>query len=260
MGNLNYLNIMNTPVNDLSALVNDDNIEVIMADSTIIGKSQVVALKEKQRQVTIVYQTEALKTWWNSLEPIWQDIFLNAIATQSETPNTLELQQIMDLKELEITPDYPITNIEPLTNLMWLERLTINNQGVGDLKPLADKEFLLELNAQNNPISSLDPIESSILLELLNIENTQIKDLGPLSKMDNLVTLNASGTPVKSLKPLSGLMKLENLFVNNTNVRSISPIENIPTLKQLKVYNTKVKKRAVESLQQKRLDLNIIYY
>ena len=78
--------------------------------------------------------------------------------------------------------------------------------------------------------------------------------------MNNLVTINASGTPVKSLKPLSNLQKLENLFVNNTNVRSISPVENIPALRQLKVYNTKVKKRAVESLQQKRLDLNIIYY
>ena len=205
MSNLKYLNIMNTPVNDLSALVNDGNIEVIEADSTTIGKSQVVALKEKQRQVTVVYQTEALKAWWNGLDPIWQAIFRNAIATQSETPNALELQQILDLRELEITPEHPIISIEPLTDLMWLERLTINNQGVSDLKPLANKEFLLELNAQNNPISSLSPIESSTLLELLNIENTQIKDLGPLSKMNNLVTLNASGTIVKSLKPLSNL-------------------------------------------------------
>ena len=260
MSNLKYLNIMNTPVNDLSALVNDGNIEVIEADSTTIGKSQVVALKEKQRQVTVVYQTEALKAWWNGLDPIWQAIFRNAIATQSETPNALELQQILDLRELEITPEHPIISIEPLTDLMWLERLTINNQGVSDLKPLANKEFLLELNAQNNPISSLSPIESSTLLELLNIENTQIKDLGPLSKMNNLVTLNASGTIVKSLKPLSNLQKLENLFVNNTNVRSISPVENMPSLKQLKVYNTKVKKRAVDQLQEKRLDLNIIYY
>ena len=260
MSNLKYLNIMNTPVNDLSALVNDGNIEVIEADSTTIGKSQVVALKEKQRQVTVVYQTEALKAWWNGLDPIWQAIFRNAIATQSETPNALELQQILDLRELEITPELPIISIEPLTDLMWLERLTINNQGVSDLKPLANKEFLLELNAQNNPISSLSPIESSTLLELLNIENTQIKDLGPLSKMNNLVTLNASGTIVKSLKPLSNLQKLENLFVNNTNVRSISPVENMPSLKQLKVYNTKVKKRAVDQLQEKRLDLNIIYY
>ena len=260
MSNLKYLNIMNTPVNDLSALVNDGNIEVIEADSTTIGKSQVVALKEKQRQVTVVYQTEALKAWWTGLDPIWQAIFRNAIATQSETPNALELQQILDLRELEITPEHPIISIEPLTDLMWLERLTINNQGVSDLKPLANKEFLLELNAQNNPISSLSPIESSTLLELLNIENTQIKDLGPLSKMNNLVTLNASGTIVKSLKPLSNLQKLENLFVNNTNVRSISPVENMPSLKQLKVYNTKVKKRAVDQLQEKRLDLNIIYY
>ena len=260
MSNLKYLNIMNTPVKDLSALVNDGNIEVIEADSTTIGKSQVVALKEKQRQVTVVYQTEALKVWWNGLDPIWQAIFRNAIATQSETPNAMELQQILDLREIEITPELPIISIEPLTDLMWLERLTINNQGVSDLKPLANKEFLLELNAQNNPISSLSPIESSTLLELLNIENTQIKDLGPLSKMNNLVTLNASGTIVKSLKPLSNLQKLENLFVNNTNVRSISPVENMPSLKQLKVYNTKVKKRAVDQLQEKRLDLNIIYY
>ena len=260
MSNLKYLNIMNTPVKDLSALVNDGNIEVIEADSTTIGKSQVVALKESQRQVTVVYQTEALQAWWNGLDPIWQAIFRNAIGTQSETPNALELQQIVDLRELEITPELPIISIEPLTDLMWLERLTINNQGVSDLKPLANKEFLLELNAQNNPIGSLSPIESSTLLELLNIENTQIKDLGPLSKMNNLVTLNASGTVIKSLKPLSNLQKLENLFVNNTNVRSISPVENMPSLKQLKIYNTKVKKRAVDQLQEKRLDLNIIYY
>ncbi len=260
MGNLRYLNIMNTPVTDLSALSNDDRIEVINADSTAIDKSQVVALKESQRQVIVVYQTEALKTWWNGLNPIWQAIFRNAIATPSEMPDALELQQIADLRELEITPEFPIISIEPLTSLIWLERLTINNQSVSDLKPLANKEFLLELNVQNNPVGSLKPIEESTLLELLNIENTQVDDLGPLSKMNNLVTLNASGTPVKSLKPLSGLQKLENLFVNNTSVRSISPVENIPTLKQLKVYNTRVKKRAVESLQQKRLDLNIIYY
>ncbi len=260
MSSLKYLNIMNTLVNDLSVLVNDSNIEVIDADSTTIGKTQVVALKENQRQVTVVYQTQALTEWWNGLDPIWQAIFRNAIATQSETPNALELQRIMDLRELEITSEFPIITIEPLIGLMWLERLTINNQGVSDLMPLTDKEFLLELNAQNNPISNLSPIESSTLLELLNIENTQIKDLSPLSKMNNLVTLNASGTPVKSLKPLSNLQKLENLFVNNTNVRSISPVENIPSLKQLKVYNTKVKKRAVDQLQEKRLDLNIIYY
>ena len=260
MGNLRYLNIMNTPVNDFSPLMNDNNLEVIYADSTNINPSQIIVLKESQRQVHVIYQTEALTTWWNILDPIWQAIFRNAFGIQDEIPNDLDLQRIVDLQELEIGMEFPIISLEPLKNFLWLERLTINGQSVRDIAPLENKWYLVELNVQNNPISSLKPIEGSTMLELLNIENTQISDLGPLSKMNNLVTLNASGTAVKSLKPLSGLQKLENLFVNNTDVRSLSPIEDIPTLKQLKVYNTKVKARAIEKLQEKRLDLNIIYY
>ena len=260
MTSLRFLNIMNTPITDLTPLLGDNNIAVILADSTAINKQNVINLKESQRQVTVVYQTEKLQSWWDGIDEIWKVILRNHVGCQSEMPDALELQRILDLREIEILPETPIVALNPLTDFLWLERLTINNQGVHDLKPLENKAYLVELNAQNNPIGSLSPIEGSTMLELLNIENTQISDLGPLSKMNNLVTLNASGTPVKSLKPLSGLQKLENLFVNNTNVRSLSPVENIAALKQLKVYNTKVKARDIEKLQQKRLDLNIIYY
>lgn len=260
MASLRVLNIMNTPVTDLTPLLNDNHLELVEADSTAVTPQSVRNLKEAQRQVTVVYQTEALQNWWNGTDEIWKIIFRNHIGCQTEIPNVVELQKIMDLREIEVGPETSIISLEPLTDLVWLERLTINNHGVHDLSPLSNKEFLVELNVQNNPIGSLKPIEGSTMLQLLNIENTQVSDFGPLSKMNELITINASGTPVKSLKPLSGLLKLENLFVNNTNVRSISPVENIPSLKQLKVYNTKVRARDVEKLQQKRLDLNIIYY
>ena len=259
MNNLKFLNIRNTPIVNLTPLVNDNSIETILADSTITRKN-VIDLKESQRQVTVVYQTKQLQEWWEGIDPIWQAIFRTHINCQAETPNALELQKIVDLRELVIPSEMPIVSLAPLQDFIWLERLTINNQAIHDLTPLSDKKYLLELNAENNPISSLSPIEGSTMLESLNLENTQIKDLGSLSKMNNLVTLNASGTPVKSLKPLSGLQRLENLFVNNTNVKSLSPVEDIASLKQLKVYNTKVRARDVEKLQQKRLDLNIIYY
>ena len=260
MVSLRHLNIMNTPVTDLSPLLTDNRIELVEADSTAISRQNVRHLKEAQRQVTVVYQTEALQNWWNGTDEIWKIIFRNHVGCHTEMPNAIELQKIMDLREIEVGPETSIVTLEPLAGLTWLERLTVNNQSIHDLNPLKDKEFLVELNVQNNPISSLSPIEGSTMLQLLNIENTQVNDFGPLSKMNELVTINASGTPVKSLKPLSGLLKLENLFVNNTNVRSISPVENIPSLRQLKVYNTRVRARDVEKLQQKRLDLNIIYY
>jgi len=260
MTNLRMLDISNTPVADLTPLVNDKSIEVIVADSTIIGQAQVIALKESRRRVHVIYQTGPLTVWWEGLDSIWQAIFRDALGIHDEMPSALDLQRVLDVQTLEIGSEFPISSIEPLANCMWLERLTINNQSVRDITPLANKDYLVELNMQNNPISSLKPIENSTMLELLNIENTQINDLGPLSKMNNLVTLNAGGTSVKSLKPLSNLQRLENLFVNNTNVRSLSPVEGITSLKQLKVYNTKVRAREIEKLQQKRLDLNIIYY
>ena len=259
MTNLKFLNIQNTPITDLTPLVNDNSIETILADSTITKKN-VMDLKESQRQVTVIYQTKQLQEWWNGIDPLWQDIFREHINCQNDFPNAFELQKIVDLREMVISMETPITSLDPIQDFIWLERLTINNQAVHDLTPLTNKKYLLELNAENNPISSLSPIEGSTMLELLNVENTQIKELGPLAKMNNLVTLNAGGTPVKSLKPLSGLQKLENLFVNNTNVKSLSPVEDIASLKQLKVYNTKVRARDIEKLQQKRLDLNIIYY
>jgi Leucine-rich repeat (LRR) protein len=260
MTNLKYLDISGTPIYDLTPLSNDDNISIIMAENTPITQQNVIDLKEKQRQVIVIYQTQNLEEWWNNLDDIWKAIFKEQIALEDNTPDEIELQQIIDLREVTISPEFPIASIEPLNECIWLEKLTIENQSIRDITPLAEKNYLKELNAQNNPISSLKPLENDVQMEYINIENTQISDLGPLSKMINLVTLNAGGTPIKSLKPLQNLINLENLFINNTSVKNLSPIEDLSKLKTLKVYNTKVSTKKIDSLQEKRLDMNIIYY
>lgn len=261
MTHLKVLNIMNTPITNLTPLINDPSISIILADSTNIKKTDVTALKEKQRQVTVVYQTPQLQAWWNGIDQNWKEVFCNHVPYQGEMPNAIQLQQILDLREVNVSSEVQmIQDLQPLTSCMWLEKVSIPNQSIHDIKPLADKEYLVEINLQNNPISDLSPIENDLLLESINIENTQVDELDPLSKMTNLKTLNASGTPLKSLKPLTGLPQLENLFINNTSVKSLSPIEDITTLKQLKVYNTRVKSKTIEKLQEKRLDLNIVYY
>ncbi len=258
MTNLKYIDISDTPIYDLTPLSNDDNISIIIAENTSITQQNVINLKEKQRQVIVIYQN--LEEWWNNLDDIWKAIFKKQIVLEDNDPDEIELQQMIDLREVTISPEFPIASIQPLNECIWLEKLTIENQSIRDITPLADKTYLKELNAQNNPISSLKPLENDVQMEYLNIENTQISDLGPLSKMINLVTLNAGGTPIKSLKPLQDLINLENLFINNTSVKNLSPIENLSKLKTLKVYNTKVSNKKIESLQQKRLDMNIIYY
>ena len=260
MSSLRELNIENTPITDLTPLKTDANLEIVWADSTNIKKHNVVELKGIRKQVTVVYQTEDLMKWWENIDDNWKEIFKAHVSYTATTPTDLQLQQILDLREINIDPEMQIESLNPVADLTWIESFTANNQSIRDLKPLSNKKYLKELNIPNTPIKSLEPIEMDTALVLLNIENTQIDELDPLKNMLNLNTLNASGTPISSLKPLSGLTNLEKLFINNTDVKNLSPIEDLASLKQLKVYNTRVRNKTIEKLQEKRLDLNITYY
>lgn len=257
---LKTLNISNTPIENLEPLINNDHLEVVWADDSGIGKEQAILLKTAQPKVTVVYQTSGLRSWWDMLDASWQSLLKAQITCAEYDPTNLELQQIRDITEFQVERENQIQNLDPLWYFYWLESVNIANQGIRNIEPLANKKYLKELHLQNNPINDLEPLVNDTLITVLNIENTQVSDLSELEKMKHLRTLNASGTGVKSLKPLAKMTELEELFINNTNVNNITPIENIPSLKLLKIYNTKVNKKKIEKLQQKRFDLNIVYY
>lgn len=257
---LKVLNIINTPIENLEPLAENEHLEVIWADHSGVGSEQVRKLKLAQPSVTVVYQSESLRDWWDDLDASWQSLLKSQITCQGYDPTDRELQTIQDITEFHVERENQIQNLNPIWNFHWLESVNIANQGIRDINPLADKIYLKEVMLQNNPISDLTPLYNDTLITFLNIENTQVSDLAKLEKMKHLHTLNASGTGIKSLKPLSKMTELEELFINNTSVKSLSPIEDIPSLKLLKIYNTKVKSRAVNNLQQKRYDLNIVYY
>ena len=257
---LRILNISNTPVTDLTPLANDVHLETILANNTGITTAEVYRLKESLRNVTVIYQTDALAQWWEGLDGYWKNILKEHVNCDDLTPSALELQQMVDLQNLVIEGENAIQTLEPIRNFHWLEKVSLVGQGIRDIKPLANKIYLTELLLQNNPVSDLSPLESDTLVSVLNIENTQVTDLSKLEKMSHLRILNAGGTGIKSLKPLAKMLELEELLINNTNVKNISPIENLPSLKLLKIYNTRVKSKTVTKLQQNRFDLNIVYY
>ena len=257
---LKTININNTPVTDISPLANDVHLETILANNTPVNTPQVYLLKENLRNVTVIYQTEALTNWWEGLDDNWKQIFRDHIGCEDDVPEAVDLQKIIDLQSLVVEGENAIQNLEPIRSFHWLEKVNLIGQGIRDIKPLANKIYLTELLLQNNPISDLSPLATDTLVSVLNIENTQVSDLSGLENMRHLRILNAGGTGIKSLKPLAKMMELEELLINNTDVKKISPIEDLPSLKLLKIYNTKVKNKTVTALQQKRFDLNIVYY
>lgn len=260
MNRLKVLNINNTPVSNIACLANDSHLEIIWAEDTPVNLTQVKALKQSIPDVTVVFETSQLQTWWANLDDTWKGIFKQHVTCANPEPTRLELHKMMGIRELAIEQENSIMTLEPVSNLYWLEKANFNSQGIRDLQPLANKIHLTELQLKDNPVSDLTPLENDTLLAVLNLENTQITDIAKLENLTHLRILNAGGTAIKNLKPLAKMRELEELLINNTNVKSISPIENIPSLKLLKLYNTKVKSKTVNDLQLKRYDLNIVYY
>ena len=260
MNRLKVVNINNTPVSEIECLENNTHLNIIWAEHSHVGHAQVRKLKNKLPDVTIIYQTEALQSWWDNLDDAWRNILMDQIGSHSYDPSPLQLQKIIDLKAISVEQENSVESLEPIRYFFWLEKLSLANQSIRSIEPLDNKFHLSELLLQNNPISDLTPIAMDTLLTVLNIENTQVSDIDCLENLIHLRILNASGTGIKSIKSLSKMMELEELLINNTSVKSISPIENIPTLKTLKIYNTKVKSKSVNALQQKRFDMNIVYY
>ena len=257
---LRVLNISNSQVEDLDPLENINTLEIIIATNSLITTDDVMRLKEKHPNVTVIYQTQKLETWWANLDTTWKAIMKEHVPIRGINPTEFELQRMVDLRKIEIKTEEPIMNLEPIASFEWVETLNVANQGINDLKPLSKMTHLKELYVQDNPITDFTPIQNIYSLEILNVSNTGIDNLDVVAQLRNLRILNAGGTIIKSLKPLGTLTKIEELIVNNTPLKSLVPVDKMPSLKTLKIYNTKITMRVVEDLQKKRFDLNIIYY
>jgi internalin A len=68
-------------------------------------------------------------------------------------------------------------------------KLSINDRGTADLRPLSTLTNLTELVLSNNGITDLKPLSSLTNLTYLYLGNNQIADLKPLSSLTNLSRL-----------------------------------------------------------------------
>lgn len=257
--NLKELYIENTGVQSLKPLHGLDNLTKIYADGINLSLSEVYELKVSQRQVVVIYQSDDLRLWWGNLDDAWRDVFAQHTMCNTN-PTDEQLQSIVDLEEITIEPSNIVNSLEPLSQMVFLKKLTVNNNLIQDLSPLSDKYFLEMLSIGGNPVDNIMPLSDLMALKELNIENTPVSDLNPIANLKNIKVLNIAGTYIHNLKPLVGLESLVDLSIVNTNVKSVEPLMSLPSLRYLKAYKTKIKAKNIELLKVKLPDLNVTYY
>ena len=259
LSNLLEINIENTGIANLEPLCNMNNLTMVSAENSKVDSEQVFILKDAQPNVKIIYQTEKLRTWWNTLDNNWRDIFRN-IVDMNSNPTAEQLQAVADIEELNIDTRVMISSLEPLTKLMFLKKLSINDNHITDLSPLSEMRHLTELKIDGNAINDITPLANVKTLEVLSIESTRVVDINALENMKNLRILDISNTSIKNIKVLANCTSLEELNIANTNVKTLVPVADISSLRYIKAIGSKVKTKEIDALRNKKPELNIIYH
>ncbi|SFE59213.1 leucine-rich repeat domain-containing protein [Thermoflexibacter ruber] len=257
--NLERLNVESAAVTSLEGLGKLHSLKLLYADKNTLSYDQVDAFNQQVPSCLVIHQTETLRLWWQNLPDTWKTVFGQHVKVDNP-PTREQTHQIATLEVLKMDNNTSIRDLEPIRQLRRLKELYFNNTLVSNIYPLMSLKKLERLDFSKNPISDIAPLTDMISLKYINMENTPVKQLTSLQKLVNLEELRFSGTQVDDLESLKGLTNLKIVEFFSTRVSNLKHLEGLPNLKVVKCYNTKVWKSRAKSFQEKRPEVELIFY
>jgi Leucine-rich repeat (LRR) protein len=185
---LNALSIVqfsNTGVDDLSPLNGKQGPRKIYCDNTGITNSAAISFMRNNPGTLIIFETEELSSWWNSL-PIYWKALLAEQTGKTTNPGPEELHEIITITHLDISGNRFLQNIQPVGRFANLSSLSLSQTEIVDLSPLIGLSELRELDLSDTRISDLEPLRSLLGIEMLNIERTRVDNLDALIYLASL--------------------------------------------------------------------------
>lgn len=149
--------------------------------------------------------------------------------------------------------------VSDISDCVWMKNLhtlVLDGQQITDITPLKDLP-VENLSLCDNPVADLMPLASAEKLKVLSVEETEISDLTPLSELSSLTWLDIGSTDVTDLKPLESMgietLKMASLYPRDSEVLQSLPLKKlllhsasgaqeeiigeIVTLEELTIYN-----------------------
>ena len=253
--NLTDINLEGTLISDLTPLFTLDRIQELNIERTEVNIEQIVRFLTYNTRSTVLFKSEELMDWWESLTPIWQETYSRYLSR----PDPRSLHRLIERDSLVIE-GIPVKDLSPMKQFIRLKYLYISNTQVSDLSPLINLKSLTSLYCKNGPLSSLESIYSMFQLQELSISNTPVDDLNAVSSLRNLEKLDCSGTQIKNIRDLRELKSLRYLDISNTRVWQLHWLHDMPDFDVLICYNSRVKERKLADFKSRFPECKVTFY
>ena len=149
------------------------------------------------------------------------------------------LQHAVNLETLTLRNNQ-IADIAPLAGLTGLQRLSLQVNEVADITPLANLTELTTLNLGGNRIADITPLAGLTELSWLMMSANQIADVAALGGLDELYFLRLSGNRISDVTALAGLDSIHNLQLFGNQITDLAPLSGLDTLRYLDLRQNQI--------------------
>ncbi|MDE0017046.1 MAG: leucine-rich repeat domain-containing protein [Candidatus Poribacteria bacterium] len=147
-----------------------------------------------------------------------------AEALQKAPEETITRAEMETLHELK-APGREITNLRGIEFAINLKELTLFNNTISDISPLARLTHLRTLFLSGNFISNISPLANLKNLLILVLPRNSISDISPLANLKNLKKLNCRHNTISDIQTLDRLMEQGTVvyFSGNPAFQTLGP-------------------------------------
>ena len=147
--------------------------------------------------------------------------------------NLRGLEAAKNLRQLSLS-DNAISDLTPLANLTQLRYLPLRDNAISDLTPLANLTQLQYLGLdRNQKISDLTPLANLDELRELTLAENQVSDLTPLANLTKLRWIHLAHNRISDLTSLANLEELKDLYISFNAISDLTPLANLTQLQYL---------------------------
>ncbi|MDQ8204497.1 leucine-rich repeat domain-containing protein [Pelagicoccus sp. SDUM812003] len=174
---------------------------------------------------------------------------------------------------------WKVERLDGLENASNLEHLSLRQQRVASLTPIANHKTLnfLQISENEAKLGSIESLEEMDNLEILGIYGSglaelptlpaglktlaatqnEISDLEPLRGLEHLRYVEAARNDLSNLNALKGLTSLEYLYLAENRIDDISGLAGLTNLEELTIFGNRVRDLRSLSGLPKLKDLNL---
>ncbi len=203
----------------------------------------------------------------------------------TELKDVSPIEQLTNLKILDISENQIEFLPENMENLQKLEELYLYGNKIDDILPLETLTNLSNLALNYNNVKDILPIKNMSKLARFNASNNNIADISVIENLPNLISfaahinkitilpdnfsdlkklnyLDLSYNEILELPAMAGLDSLKTLYLGHNEISDMTPLDSLENLEVLSVAGNKITKipilKNLKSLWDLGLEMNEI--